>query len=203
MRAWYHLQPATILEENLEPHNSRKFRADSVITVSEDCITNFANCGFKGDAGKAQGLLGMPDPSSIDYSETVTLDLDTVEPSLAGPKRPQDRVLLKDMKKQFNHLFSEPMTANGFGKDSAQLKIRYPTGLDKIDIGHGDVLLAATEQGLAGVWFVQGQLHMPDSSQWTTDAAHPTLLAAAQQLHDYFSGQRQSFDLPLQHRHVD
>ena len=62
----------------------------------------------------------------------------------------------------------------------------------------GDVLLAATEQGLAGVWFVQGQLHMPDSSRWTTDEAHPTLLAAAQQLHDYFSGQRNSFDLPLQ-----
>ncbi len=62
----------------------------------------------------------------------------------------------------------------------------------------GDVLLAATEQGLAGVWFVQGQLHMPNSSQWTTDEAHPTLLAAAKQLHDYFSGQRKSFDLPLQ-----
>ena len=60
------------------------------------------------------------------------------------------------------------------------------------------MLLAATEQGLAGVWFVQGQLHMPDSSQWTTDEVHPTLLAAAQQLHEYFSGQRQSFDLPLQ-----
>jgi methylated-DNA-[protein]-cysteine S-methyltransferase len=62
----------------------------------------------------------------------------------------------------------------------------------------GDVLLAATEQGLAGVWFVQGQLHMPDRSQWATDEAHPILRVAAQQLHDYFSGQRQSFDLPLQ-----
>jgi methylated-DNA-[protein]-cysteine S-methyltransferase len=61
-----------------------------------------------------------------------------------------------------------------------------------------DVLLAATEQGLAGVWFVQGQEHMPDSSEWTTEDAHPTLAAAAQQLHDYFSGQRKSFDLPLQ-----
>ncbi len=61
----------------------------------------------------------------------------------------------------------------------------------------GDVLLAATEQGLAGVWFVHRQEHMPDSSQWMTDEAHPILLAAAQQLHDYFKGQRQSFDLPL------
>jgi methylated-DNA-[protein]-cysteine S-methyltransferase len=62
----------------------------------------------------------------------------------------------------------------------------------------GDVLLAATEQGLAGVWFVHRQEHMPDSSNWVTDEAHPTLLAAVQQLHEYFSGQRQSFDLPLQ-----
>jgi methylated-DNA-[protein]-cysteine S-methyltransferase len=62
----------------------------------------------------------------------------------------------------------------------------------------GDVLLAATQQGLAGVWFVHRQEHMPDSSNWVTDEAHPTLLAAAQQLHEYFLGQRQSFDLPLQ-----
>jgi methylated-DNA-[protein]-cysteine S-methyltransferase len=62
----------------------------------------------------------------------------------------------------------------------------------------GDVLLAATAHGLAGVWFVHGQEHMPDSSQWTTDETHPTLVAAAQQLREYFSGQRQSFDLPLQ-----
>ena len=62
----------------------------------------------------------------------------------------------------------------------------------------GDVLLAATEQGLAGVWFVHGQEHMPNSSQWTTDETHPTLVTAVQQLHEYFSGQRQRFDLPLQ-----
>jgi methylated-DNA-[protein]-cysteine S-methyltransferase len=62
----------------------------------------------------------------------------------------------------------------------------------------GDVLLAATEQGLAGVWFVHRQEHMPDSSQWMTDDSHPTLLVAAQQLHEYFLGQRQSFDLPVQ-----
>ena len=62
----------------------------------------------------------------------------------------------------------------------------------------GDVLLAATEQGLAGVWFVQGQLHMPDSSSWSADETHPTLMAAQQQLQDYFAGQRQSFDLPIQ-----
>jgi methylated-DNA-[protein]-cysteine S-methyltransferase len=61
----------------------------------------------------------------------------------------------------------------------------------------GEVLLASTEQGLAGVWFVQGQTHMPDSSDWQTTDTHPTLKTAAQQLAEYFSGQRHSFDLAL------
>jgi methylated-DNA-[protein]-cysteine S-methyltransferase len=62
----------------------------------------------------------------------------------------------------------------------------------------GDVLLAATEQGLAGVWFVHRQQHLPDHQNWASDETNPTLQAAAQQLRDYFSGQRQCFDLPVQ-----
>jgi len=61
----------------------------------------------------------------------------------------------------------------------------------------GEVLLAASEQGLAGVWFVHRQEHMPDHSQWTTDDAHPVLRDAAQQLNAYFLGERQSFELPI------
>lgn len=61
----------------------------------------------------------------------------------------------------------------------------------------GDVLLAATEQGLAGVWFVHRQAHMPDSSEWQTDNGHSTLQAAAQQLAEYFLGERHTFELPL------
>ncbi len=63
----------------------------------------------------------------------------------------------------------------------------------------GDVLLAATHQGLVGTWFAHGQEHMPDTSRWPTDEEHPILLSAAAQLHAYFSGKRQSFSLPLQH----
>lgn len=61
----------------------------------------------------------------------------------------------------------------------------------------GDVLLAASAQGLAGVWFVERQQHMPDSSTWVADHNHPTLLEAAEQLHAYFAGQRQAFSLTL------
>ena len=64
----------------------------------------------------------------------------------------------------------------------------------------GDVLLAANEHGLTGLWFVHRQAHMPDSRQWLTDDAHPVMQIAAQQLLEYFSGERRTFDLPL-HTH--
>ncbi len=61
----------------------------------------------------------------------------------------------------------------------------------------GDILLAATDAGLVGVWFVQGQVHMPDSSPWLSQDQHPVLLSTADQLAAYFNGQRQAFELNL------
>ena len=60
----------------------------------------------------------------------------------------------------------------------------------------GTMLVAATERGVAGVWF-QGQRHGPDISRWSEQPDHPLLLRAAQQLDEYFRGERESFDLPL------
>jgi aconitate hydratase len=58
---------------------------------------------------RAQGLYGMPAPGSIDYSQTVVLDLAPVTACLAGPKRPQDRIELPKMKASFDSLFSKPV----------------------------------------------------------------------------------------------
>ena len=60
----------------------------------------------------------------------------------------------------------------------------------------GKIILAARDKGLTGVWF-EGQSYFPDTSSWHTDATHPTLMRAAQQLQDYFSGKRLGFDFPL------
>lgn len=60
----------------------------------------------------------------------------------------------------------------------------------------GTMTLAATTRGLSGVWF-DGQRHAPDVSAWRLDPAHPVLQAAADQLSQYFAGQRKVFDLPL------
>jgi aconitate hydratase A / 2-methylisocitrate dehydratase len=91
---------------------------------------------------KAQGMYGMPRAGQIDYSQVVELDLSTVYPSLAGPKRPQDRIDLDKVKPTFQKLFSAPVKENGFGKNSVDLSKKYKT-FDGIELTHGDVLIAA------------------------------------------------------------
>ncbi|MFZ5524961.1 MAG: aconitate hydratase [Pseudomonadota bacterium] len=78
---------------------------------------------------KAQGLFGIPQAGQIDYSSVVELDLASIEPSLAGPKRPQDRIALSKMKETFSILFSKPIAENGFNKPAAELGKRFTTGL--------------------------------------------------------------------------
>jgi len=92
---------------------------------------------------KAQGLFGIPAAGSIDYSSVAELDLDSIVPSLSGPKRPQDRIALPAMKDTFNSLFSKPVAENGFNQPTENLVKRYATGKDDLQIGNGDVLIAA------------------------------------------------------------
>jgi len=91
---------------------------------------------------KAQGLWGIPKAGDIDYSKVVTLDLASIRPSLAGPKRPQDRIEMPALKSTFASLFSKPVAENGFAKKPGELARRVKTS-DGVDLGHGDVLIAA------------------------------------------------------------
>jgi aconitate hydratase len=70
---------------------------------------------------RAQGLWGIPPKGAIDYSQVVDLDLATVVPSVAGPKRPQDRIELPNLKKEFTASFAKPVAENGFGKKADDL----------------------------------------------------------------------------------
>jgi aconitate hydratase len=70
---------------------------------------------------KAQGLFGIPKKGEIQYSQELELDLSTVVPSVAGPKRPQDRIELPKMKNEFVSAFSKPVTENGFGMKPEEL----------------------------------------------------------------------------------
>jgi len=59
------------------------------------------------------------------------------------------------------------------------------------------MMLAATERGLCGLWFTEGQKYLPMFSGWTQEPGHPVLRAAALQVEQYFAGQRSAFELPL------
>ncbi|OWW18205.1 aconitate hydratase AcnA, partial [Noviherbaspirillum denitrificans] len=91
---------------------------------------------------KAQNLFGIPKAGDIDYTSVVTLDLGTVAPSLAGPKRPQDRIEIGKVKATFADLFSKPVTENGFNKKAEDLDAEYETS-NGIKVKNGDVLIAA------------------------------------------------------------
>ena len=91
---------------------------------------------------KAQGMFGVPRAGEIDYTQVVKLDLATVAPSLAGPKRPQDRIEIGNVARQFDALFTLPAAENGFNQPATKLEPAYKTA-DGIDLHNGDVLIAA------------------------------------------------------------
>jgi aconitate hydratase len=107
-------------------------RPDTVVAITE------AYC-------KEQGLWrddSTPDPV---FTDTLSLDLSTVEPSLAGPKRPQDRVSLAAMKDGFRKALTAPVEKQGFGLSESALAAKVAVTDPKIpgELSHGSVVIAA------------------------------------------------------------
>ncbi|HEU0040128.1 MAG TPA: aconitate hydratase AcnA, partial [Verrucomicrobiae bacterium] len=71
---------------------------------------------------RAQGLFGIPKQGDLAYSQELELDLGTVVPSVAGPKRPQDRIELPKLKNEFLGSLTKPVAENGFGKRAEDLR---------------------------------------------------------------------------------
>ena len=103
---------------------------------------------------RAQGLFGVPAAAELDFSRLVTIDLATVVPSLAGPKRPQDRIALDELPARFRQLLAGRPDEGGYGLTAEQIDARVPLAgggepaenrEDALpaDLGHGDVLIAA------------------------------------------------------------
>ncbi|HVU02340.1 MAG TPA: aconitate hydratase AcnA [Polyangiaceae bacterium] len=92
---------------------------------------------------RAQGLfreLGARDP---EFTDTLELDLGTVQPTMAGPRRPHDKVLLKDIKANFQKVLPELITAaKGDPKDTGK-KVAIEVDGEKVELGHGSVVIAA------------------------------------------------------------
>ena len=110
---------------------------------------------------KAQEMFGMPAKGQCDYSSVLELDLADVQPGIAGPKRPQDRINLGEVKSKFVDLFQKPVNQNGYNKPAEELNKRVEVEFKTtslpiltstvktranekaVELGHGDVLIAA------------------------------------------------------------
>ncbi len=91
---------------------------------------------------KSQGMYGVPKAGDIDYSTVLKLDLGTVVPSLAGPKRPQDRIEIGKVASTFADLYSKPAAQNGFNLTADSLNTVHKNA-DGVEVQNGDVLIAA------------------------------------------------------------
>ena len=74
---------------------------------------------------RVQKMFGMPLRGEIDYSVDIDLDLADVQPSVAGPKRPQDRINLPELGKTFRELLEKPVRDGGYGKQNVDLRERH------------------------------------------------------------------------------
>ncbi len=119
---------------------------------------------------QAQGLFGIPKAGDIDYSQVLELDLSAIEPSVAGPKRPQDRIELKTLKSGFEALMDKPVAEGGYGKGRAALH------QSARPIGHGDVAIAAitscTNTSNPGVMLAAGLLAKKAAAKGLKTAPH-------------------------------
>ncbi len=121
--------------------------------IDEECVNYLRatgrseeHCKLYENYYRAQGLWGIPQAGQIEYSQLVELDLSTVKPSVAGPKRPQDRIELGNLRREFFNAIQRPVTENGFGKSrqafGKSFKVETTAG-KKASLGTGSVVIAA------------------------------------------------------------
>ena len=121
--------------------------------IDEECVNYLratgrsdAHCKLYENYYKAQGLWGIPQAGQIDYSQVLELDLSSVKPSVAGPKRPQDRIELGNLRREFFNAVQRPVAENGFGKSrqvfGKSVKVEMASK-KKASIGTGSVVIAA------------------------------------------------------------
>jgi aconitate hydratase len=100
--------------------------------VDDNTLQYFASTGRSNEQVEtiknyfsAQEMFGIPKENEVDYSTVIDLDLSTINPAVAGPKRPQDRIELSNLDDRFKELFSQPVASGGYGKEADDLEIRF------------------------------------------------------------------------------
>src|SRR5579871_379698 len=113
--------------------------------IDAECVNYLRATGRSDEAVKtyenyyrAQGLFGIPKKGEIAYSQELELDLGSVLPSVAGPKRPQDRIELPKLRREFINTFTKPVAENGFGKKGEDLGTEFKVSVhDGLSSGGG------------------------------------------------------------------
>ncbi len=83
---------------------------------------------------QAQGMFGIPEAGQCEYSVLLDLDLGSIVPSVAGPKRPQDRIELSNLKDQFCEMLRRPVSEGGYGKSDDGCEARFFTRIGTVDV---------------------------------------------------------------------
>jgi len=158
--------------------------------IDSECVEYLRQTGRSGEHCRlyenyfrAQGLFGMPEKGGIAYSTLLELDLAAVGPSVAGPKRPQDRIELGRMKEEFVRSFTKPAAENGFGKGPAELGRAFPiTEGGRAEPGGGSTEAVVRERALQQNTNPATELEMANNRP-TADPVESAAAAPGGQIH--------------------
>jgi aconitate hydratase len=143
----------------------------------------------------AQEMFGIPRAGEVDYTAVLDLDLSTVEPSVAGPRRPQDRIELSNLKDKFCELLTAPTTDGGYNKDSHEIRRRV---MATIGAGSG---IHTTEEGLHQTTGGGSQVSIPTEVMLMTSEVNTNPLTEIEMMNnrptpDRVEGATQRLDEP-------
>ena len=116
---------------------------------------------------KAQGMFGMPRGGECRYSTLLELDLAGITPSVAGPKRPQDRIELPDLRQRFIELLQKPIGESGYNKSREDIYKRFQTEIGLDDCVYAPVLAGGGSQAPESSPIRSNGTTARDTSAWT------------------------------------
>jgi aconitate hydratase len=115
----------------------------------------------------AQQMFGLHDNSRIEYSTVLEINLDEIEPSVAGPKRPQDRIPLRHLKRDFVQLLQKPPAEGGYGKSMVEIDRQFEAELGSRDETGNRPLSGGGEQSDHTIPVGHGTTTSKDTNSWS------------------------------------
>ena len=143
----------------------------------------------------AQGMFGIPKAGEVDYTAVLELDLTTVVPSVAGPRRPQDRIELTSLKEKFCELLTKPTAEGGYNKDKNEVDRRVTA-----TVGAGSSI-HITEEGVHQTTGGGSQVSIPLPVMLMTSETNTNPLTEIEMMNnrptpDFVQGSTQRVDTP-------